>query len=394
MTNPSSREMIFPNEIAVDPDNETKAIFVHEQQGLFASAGMVEAYKAVDETYTADRPGRLQFMSEGVGLHNGTNYAFVHDHRDANSKDLLVVMSPLNDGQPESTSDALADYLKSGSTSKGQAKPNSWRPAAKLDSDYEFGHQEGMGMPRLQHFAREAAGMTPQQRRRIASGDMLPYGEVAINLVEEAERARHRKYGSPDFERIHFFAAGMGAKALGAAVHFVQNSDKYQVGSVTLMNFALGEQSLAKLGSDYANRRMVGEASTLILPQNYVRVPEFTALKELDKNGAEFGMRIRQAKALANLRIVKSVMDATQGVDYVEKLLENGSTITIANGLNEAMVAQTDHYLPVADGKLYRTHIVGVDGKKVGQAANEHGAAVALVSNLGLRNHAAAISSK
>lgn len=387
----SKQEVVFPNQIPVDPDKNTRAVFVHADQGLFAPQGLVESFRRADAAYTSDRGARFRFMADSVMSvpEIGLDASFVHTERDAQSREILIVLSPLNDGRPESDPPVITDFVTKPEVTKADvrhAKPNSHRPAAKLDMDYEFGHAEGLGMPRLQVFAPEAPAMTSAQRRRVAGGDMTPYGELAMTALQKAERIMHRTYGHEGFDTVHFFTAGMGAKGLGAAVHMLENSNK-QIGSTTLMNFALGEQTLAKMAADYSGRRMVGEPSELILPDNYRRVAEMTVLRELDRDGAEFAMRLRQIRALWHVRMVRSIMNASMGVKYVDRLLDNGSTVTVANGANEALVAQTYHYLPVGDGNLYRTDIVGVDGKKVGQIVNEHGAALALVSNLGLANH-------
>jgi hypothetical protein len=380
------REVTFPAEIALDPRQYTRAIFVHNEQGLFAPHGMQESFRQVNDSYTNNRGERFSRMASEIFTLDGLDIAFKRDERDTQTRDLLVVYSPLNDGKPESEPATITQHVTDGTISKNAAKPNSHRPAVKLDGDYEFGHAEGMGMPRLQLFAREAPAMTHEQKRRVAAGDMTPYGELSEKPIAEAERIMREIYGISDFrfDRLHFFVAGMGAKALGAAAYHLALGER-EPGAITLMNFSLGEQSMAKLTKNYTGREMIDEDSKLILPEDYVRVPEFTALMELDD--AELAMRIRQGKALLNWRMVMAIMNAKRGVDYLENALEHGSTVTIANGAQEAMTSQTKSYLPVGDERLHLTDIVGVDGEKVGMAANEHGTALALVSNLGLYNH-------
>jgi|GEM_PF-2254140 len=383
------QEAVFPQHIPTDPGKNSKAVYVHVNQGLFAPEGLVESFRRADETYTRDRYARFQRMANEIFSFDGLDIGFKHDDRDFGSRDLLVVLSPLNDGKPESDPDTITPYVINGSKSdRGNAKPNSHRPASKLDMDYEFGHAEGMRMPRLQLFAREAPAMTHEQRKRVSSGDMTPYGELTMKAIGKAERIVRERYGTAGFDRIHFFCAGMGAKALGAAAHLLNNTDK-EVGSVTLMNLSLGEASLLDRGYKYGTRHMEGEASKLLLPQeeDYVRIPEFTVLSELDKHGAELAMRLRMIKAGYNVRRVQAIMNAKEGVHYIEKLMDNGSSVTVANAINEGMTTQTSRYLPVGDGQLFRTDIVGVDGKKVNEMTNEHGTLVALISNLGLYNH-------
>lgn len=384
------REVTFANEIPVDPDQATRAVFVHVDQGLFAPQGLLESFGRVNDLYKQDPGYRFRRMASGlITLENGLDLSFMHDARDEQTADLCVVFSPLNDGKPGSDPDKATSFVTQGSKDDvPEVKPNSHRPSAKLDLDYEFGHQEGLGMPRLQIFAREAPAMSSSQRWRVAGGDMTPYGELLLeHALPEANRVKHETYGTGDFRRIHLFAAGMGAKALGAAVHVIQNSDKYEIGSITLLNFGLDDESVPIRLYNYMRRRMAGEESYLKLPVGYTRVPEYSILTDLDKFGAEKDMRIRQIQAMSNVLMVRSIMNARKGVGYIELALENGCTITIANGANEAMNANTDERLPLDDPHMFKTDIVGVDGKKVGMAVNEHGSALTLVSNLGLYNH-------
>lgn len=309
--------------------------------------------------------------------------------RDANTSDLLVVMSPLNDGKPETSAAIIAAYVDLNKPTRADirhAKPNAWSPATKLDIDYEFGQAEGLGMPRLQIFSREIPALTYSERRQVASGNMRPFGRLAVAGIQRASRRKDAVYGTGGYERIHFFAAGMGSKALGAAVEMIETTD-YEIGSVTALNLPIGQEKAAKLLKDYAGRRVVGDASELTLPANYTRVPEPLMRRDIDGHGAEFAMRMRQLRALLNARAVHGIMSTTRTPSYIEQLLERGVTVTVANAFNEAMVEHTDSYLPHGDERFHYTAIVGVEGRKVGQIANEQSGLVAVVSNLGLRNY-------
>jgi hypothetical protein len=216
------REVVFPNEIPVDPDKESRAVFVHAEQGLFAPQSLGESFRQADVTYTKNRARRFEFMAHSV-LSAGSgginfNRSFVHTERDAGANSLRLVLSPLNDGRPESDVVAITGLVNKDYATREEinaAKPNSWRPAAKLDVDYEFGHAEGLGMPRYQVYAPEASAMSKEQRRRVARGDMRPFGELALQAIAEAERIQRFFYGGGSFDNIHLFAAGMGAGRSG-----------------------------------------------------------------------------------------------------------------------------------------------------------------------------------
>lgn len=74
-------EVVFPQEIAVDPVKATRAIFVSLDEGLFASPSMVESFRLVDRAYEANKLARLQFMACSVlPLESeGLDLSFVHD---------------------------------------------------------------------------------------------------------------------------------------------------------------------------------------------------------------------------------------------------------------------------------------------------------------------------
>lgn len=388
----TERAAQFPNEIPVDPDKATRALFVSLDQSLFASHGVAESFRQLDDDYQADRLSRLQFMANSVMRldERPVDISFVHDKRDAASRDIMVVMSPLNDGRPETTPETLKAFVDKPKPSRkdvSTARPNSWNPATKLDIDYQFGHAENVGMPRLQVFAPEAQAFTRSERRAIASGDMTPYGKLVTAALDAANRVRRETYGGEGgYNQVHFFAAGMAPKALGAAVHLTEATD-YEIGSVVAMNLALGEQSLGKLMADYAGRRMVGEAAKITLPPEHTRIREPLIRREIDGHGAEFSMRRRQARVLMHFRMARAIMNAEQGADYIERLLENESTVTVANAFNEAMVSQTSSLLPAGDRLFHTIDIVGVEGKEVGMMANEHAGLVAVVNAAGLKNH-------
>lgn len=389
----TEREAIFPQEIPVDPDKETRAIYIGLEQDLYANRSIKESFAQVDAAYEANRLARVKFMSDSVFRSSvlPLDLSLVHDERDAKTTDLEVVLSPANDGAPQSSHVTLFESIITNPKPNGKdirlAQPNSWGPATKLDIDYEFGHAEGLGMPRLQIFAPEAKAFTREQRKQIAQGDMTPYGYLLKLALDDANRIMHEEYDHPGFQRLHFFAAGMGSKALGAAVEMAQASD-YEVGAVTLQNLSISDDSLAKFARNYAGRKTSGEAAKLLLPAGTVRIPEPKARQQIDRTKPEWQMRARQAEALGpHPWMVRAIMKANRANEYIEILLENGATLTVANAFNEPMVAQTKDHLPQGESKVNLIDIVGVEGKKVGQIANEHAGLVAVVSANGLKNH-------
>jgi len=291
-------------------------------------------------------------------------------------------MSPLNDGKPESSIGDIYRYAtQNGDMSRNRAQPNSWGPLTKLSIDYELGVAQGKPMPRLQIFSRDIPALSRAERRQLVSGDMTPFGRLALAGIRRAEQESGQQ-----FERIHFFGAGMGGKALGAAEAVATGSD-YEVGSVTLMNLTMNEDNAGALLAKYATRSKVGEANDLTVPADWVPLLEPLIRREIDGRGAELGMRIRNVKAMLNALATTAIVNAKQAPRTIETLMEQGATVTVANAVNEAMVQETNKALPQNDDQFHYVSIVGVEGKKVNMMSNEQAALVATVSNLGIANH-------
>lgn len=394
------REARYPDEVLVDPDKATKAIFLSMVNGIFASPSMVESFQHIDQTYTADKADRLRFMAKSVMPLGGfrpniggaqLDTSFVHDTRNANAKSLLVVTSPLNDGRPLSSAETMADFVDNISPSRAEirkAQPNSWGPATKLDATYELLHAEGMDMPALQLYSRVAPWLfTAHERASMIRGDFRPYGRAVVSAIQAAEQRKHEVYGTGGFDEIHFFGAGIPQKAIGAAQHLTEHyADDYNVKSVTAMNLVL-DQKAGEALRNYGSRRMVGEASDLILPEGFSMVPEPQMRRDIEPKGVELAMRTRQVRAMLDLSVTLGMLKSGAATAAAfETLMQNGTHVTVANGSNEGMTERTSSYLPGEDSLFNYIDLVGVEGKKVGMAANEHVGAVAVVAAQGIRN--------
>jgi hypothetical protein len=108
--------------------------------------------------------------------------------------------------------------------------------------------------------------------------------------------------------------------------------------------------------------------------------------REIDGKGAEFAMRLRQVRAMADISYMWAMTRSRHTAQDIEDLMNEGIPGTIANAHNSSMTLKTRGFLPAGDAGLNLVDIVGVEGKKVGMMSNEHSALVALVQGIGLRN--------
>lgn len=385
----NSVEAQFQHHIPIDPDKETRAIYLHPNQKVFTDAGIVESIKTANTTYTTDKLGTFERQQERNFItENGVVASFAHDERVANATAINIEFSPLNDGVGESDPEVVHAHIAlNGEQPRAMyAKPNSHRPSSKSNMVYETRNAEGLAIPTLKIYAPEASMMSAEQRRRVANGDMTVYGEIAKEALDHALEILKNEYGNTSVEELHFSAAGMGAKALGAAAYFAKNSE-FKIGSLDLMNLSVGDQGLLERAGTYAGRKLEGEESKLIFPKEFEAVQEFSILKDLDIK-TEFSMRTRQIKALKNIRMVRAIMNAQRANEYIDTILsDSDSVITIGNGLNEPMTRQTPELIPKGEQRINFVDIVGVEGKKVGMAANEVGVALAALNLIALKNY-------
>ncbi len=392
------QELIFPGVIPVDSTKRAEAVFVSLDETLYAAEGIAASFDTVDAHYTADRAERLRFMADSVftmsvsctlGIPARIHASLEHDDRNTDSRELIVISSPLNDGPPETSAEVMARYVLNPEPTKAEiarAKPNAWSPATKLDTAYEFLNVEGANVPVLQIFSRvPPRALTVGERARLlAAGDHSGYGRVALAGVQEADR-RLREAGGSGIEKVHFFGAGLAHNAIAAARYFAAEQDQYEVGGFTAMNLIMGER-LSTMGVDYSVRQHTGEAAKIILPAGYRRIAEPVMRQEIDGKGAEGAMRWRQIRAIADLTYTLSLPRSKHTAKTIEELMDRGIPGTIANAYNGSMTARTRDFLPIGEAGLNLVDIVGVEGKKVGMMSNEQASLVALVMGIGLRN--------
>ncbi len=394
------REMVFPDELATDPDQDNLAVYVSETDGMFnsilASPSMVRGFDIIDQLYATDKVAYLGRIAAGLDVlmtkHGPIDTVFLQGPHDAETDEIMLDFSPLNDGRPEAIKELKRFVLKDKSDITARdikhAQPNSARPLIKLSLAYYFGQTQGLGMPYYQLFAREVPALSHAERRRIMSGDTRPYGRLGGEAFDDAKRRKHEAYGTTGgLKGLHIFTAGMGTKALGAAVEILETRPDIELRSVTIQNTPLNGKKATEQLSNYMESRTVGPASTLVVPPGYGRVEEALILRDIGQK-AEPNMRRRQLRAMANLGVLIGLQIRTgQAAGYIEKLLNAGVTMTIVSSLNEAMVEQTEMLIPVSGNRLHRTWIVGVNGKKTGMIANEQGGVIAITNNLGPRNY-------
>lgn len=373
----------------VHPRKETRSIFVDPNGGLFLGGNIRKSFDQVDDLYAVNRLRYFRRIASGVSLgeskQGGVDTAFLHNDVTLQSTDVTVVFSPLNDGRPMSTPEDINQYVRSKHTAhdKKKAQPNSWGPLIKLAISHDLSEAEGFGTPHLQLLAPEVPALGRTERKHIAHGVTTPYGRLALEALRDADRKRRAIMGK-GFERVHLFCAGMGGKALGAAVDLLESD--YDVASVTVQNLSIGKTTPLELQSKYARRLLIGDASLQKLPTEYEPIHEPMVRREVDNYGAENAMRMRQAAALWHWRVVMGIMGTEQPARDIETLLTHDVTVTVANAHNEAMNDQTERYLPLGADNFHYTDIIGVEGQKTGQAENEHAALVAYVIGMGKRN--------
>lgn len=391
---------VFPENILVDATKSHEAVFVHPDQSIYADASIAEAFDRMNSAYQADRSSTIFRMADAVKRHkvvgtlgrNATvNLALESDDSDADSDELLVVTSPLNDGRPKSSAYTMVDYVNTETPNFAQialARPNSWGPITKLDVGFEVSKASGRPVPMLQLLSRvPPRAMSAHERRLMWGGDYTGYGRIALDCVRWINRLR-RLSGKQSIQTVHFFGAGMAQRALGAAAYFSENQDEYEVGSATAMNLALN-RGVRGASLDHMGQTLVKEPSGIVIPSNHVRIDEPQVRQDIDHRGSDtLQMYGRQLWAIKDFSYTIPFMTKFEPtVDDVETIMATGAPIRIVNGLNTGMNVNTLRHLPVGDPLLKYSTIVGIEGQKVGMMANEHAGVVAVAMSLGMRDY-------
>jgi hypothetical protein len=391
----------FPTDILVDATKSKEAVFVHPDQSIYADGTIAESFRHYEALYNADKESRIRFMASSV-FHfrtHGTldfpsrvNVAAISTADDAESDEALVVTSPLNDGRPKSSADAMVRYIHTEEPSFWQiaaTRPNSWDALTKLEVGYHINRLSGRPMPTIQIFSRVPPhALTLSERGRLAKGDYSGYGRVAYEALNYVNDLR-RLDGQKPIRRVHGFGAGIGQRVLGAMNWLATNQDTYEVASAHAMNLAL-RRGASGTALDHTLQREVNEPSGIVIPAGHVRIDEPQIRKDIDHRGSDtLQMFGRQAWAIKDLAAttLPFMLAYKPTVRDVESLLSKGIPVRLTNGLNVGMAINTLNLLPITDPGLHYSTIVGIEGQKVGMMSNEHVGVVGVVMPLGVRDH-------
>ena len=374
-----------PESLAINPSKGNLAIYLHPDTGLFVPGKLADNLRTTNSYLDPTNQATFQRLHDStLTSEDGMRLAFSNPDTSSQPRDLVIHFSPLNDGLPSSNPKDIHRYCsRTTDTDKETAQPNSWRPLANFHAKATLSKIEELNIAHMQIFFPEWLAMSLARRRQVALGDAHPYGQLAERALDLAEE----RYGH-SFERVHFFGAGLSLKAIGAADYF-QRSGIREVGSVTAMNFAVDPNPVRAL-FNYMLRSTTGKASDLLLPPNFQRVDELSIATVLDKLGAEKGMRKKQIQAFRKFMILSALVSARKAPDYLENLLENNVTVTVANALNESLVARSLQRIgqnATTHPRFHDVKIVGVEGTRTGMMTNEFFGLSAVVSTLGLKNY-------
>jgi hypothetical protein len=392
---------VFPAQLPVDPTKGSEAIYVSLTKGLFAPRSIAESFQEVYESYRTDKLAYLKWMMGEKGVEgNGVNHlpkargggfdiGLFFSPENTDSERLWIATSPLNDEAPKVGADTLyeniIDIKEPSVENLRRGRPNTVRPLARLATTHGLFQAEGVAIDHAQIFARDLPAFSLRERRNIARGDATAYSRFILAVADEASRIRHEKYGTGAYKELDIFGANIPYKALGGAIGMIRNQNRYEVKSFTGVNLG-DEDEIRKVSSNYAGKRLVGDAAKLVLPPgDYTQVLQSPLARDLGDDRT-LAIRKQQARALINWRATMGLMSAKDALNYIEELLDNGVVVSIANSYNEPLTQNVTRQLPVGDERFFYTDIVGVEGTKTGIDIGEISPALALIAANGVKN--------
>ena len=391
----------FPTDILVDSTKSHEAVFVHPDQSMFADGPIAEAFDEINADYAADREGRFRFLERSThhfrtrgtfGLPAPLDVAYLSGPEDAESDEIMVATSPLNDGRPRSSADTMIRFINTEDPSALQiaaARPNSWGPAVKFDIWYQLSQAMDRPMAGLQLFSpMRPRAVSVDNRQRLWEGDYSAYGEAIVHTLRHVNEER-RRVGKMPVAKVHLFGAGIAQRAAGAARFMAEEQDEFEPVSVALMNLSL-QRGVKGTMLDHMTQAAINEASKVNLPSGHVRIEEPLERQDQDHKGTDtLQMYGRQAWAIKDLAAttLPFMTRYEPTVRDIEELLGAGIPVRLINGLNVGMAIHTLHLLPVGDRRLGISTIVGMEGQKVTMMSNEHAGVVAVAMSLGIRDY-------
>jgi hypothetical protein len=389
MTTEVRPELHFPD-MAVELK---RTMFVSADGALAGIRNLKPSFEMIDDWYAQDKDRYLKQLYRRtrtfVGSTGPLHYTHLPGRDEPLSDHLVVTLSPLNDGPPQSDADVMAAYVASdGKLSKSKAAPNSWGPLTKLAVGHELGEAQGLGAAHAQLYAPEIGALTNDERHRLRQGDPRPYGRLVHELIRHLNGNRGDQAGSAErYEHIHLVAAGMCGKAIGAAMFMLeQPGDDYELASVSLQNLSLGKRAV-RTALDYMGRKTV-PVDTPAVPDDYAVIPEPLIRRDIDGHGAEFWplqKRIVVGGLYHFLRLGRTEHTYPQMQAHIEAM-HAIIPMSITNAADESLVQDTRRILSHIDG-IEWIDVYGKDGGKVGQMLNEHAAVMALTANRGISRY-------
>ncbi len=401
----SKRELdAFPIDVLVDSTKSHEAVFVDPDQGIFTHGPIAEAFEDVDARYAADREGRIRFMHAGTrrfrtsgtfGIPAPVDVAYMSGADDAASDELLLVTSPLNDGRPKSSAEAMIRFINTENPSSLQiarTQPNSWGPAVKLDVGFQLLKAMGRPVPVAQLYSRlRPRVMSFDARRRLWDGDYTAaYGEAGLETIAYVNEER-RKEGKKQVTKVHLFGAGIAQRAAATARYLQEHEDEtgVEVASVVLQNLAL-HRGIKGTVLDHATQAAINEASQVAIPGSHVRIDEPLERQDTDQRGSDtLQMYGRQFWAGKDL-LATTIPFATKyepTVNDIKYLADHDIPLRLISGLNVGMAIHTLHLIPLGDPHIKLSTIVGIEGQKVSMAINESSSVTGLDMSLGIGDY-------
>jgi hypothetical protein len=340
-----------------------------------------ESFAALDQRYLENRSaylGELAGTVEDLPGFPGIVVSLLADDRVADIGKIGVMKAPLDSTHPHSTPYAAASYAAKGEDEAGfweqqRVKPNTWNEVGKLATNYEIAVQQGVGMPMATIYSPVPAEIfTKEELKQIAAGDTSPWGRVFTGVVDYAQERLHGKDGETRLKDAYFFEPGMGHEAVGAVDYTQVHDVDYQVKGLITPNLIAGVRNRAILLARYSVLAQMGDKSDLIVPENYLRIPEPLMRRDLDKKGAELGMRLRQARAIIKMFNPGAMVHSEWLQGAMERLVENGTAFVAPISVHANIARNTTSVLPMGHPNFWLLPVMATQGDYADLSTNEN----------------------
>jgi hypothetical protein len=376
----------FPAEILVNPKDKLLVV-TPELEASFPNA--VQVFEEADQAFINDPEAHLKSLEGSLFTFESSTGAKIDCSLiPGNGSELLVMWAPFSDGSPNSNAETIYKYISDDKFSKVKAAPNSWNQTTKSGVVAELLRAVDREMPVLTIFSPLPSfphnAYTHEDYEKIRQGNFGPAERITSEAIDHSQDRLHGKKSETQIDRLHLQGASLGAStAIGAA-------DKLRVQTVTAQELIVAPRNVfPDLAARFTVKGTVGDASHIVVDENWHQIPEPVIRQKIDSRGNEPMMFARMLQGMSKVSRLKGLTrpGRNETPRLIESLVESGVSVLVPLAENSGLTHDTPKYLP-GNGE-HVVNVRAVAGERTSHLIDEQVALTGLMAVMNVRNNKA-----